>query len=100
MRIFIMRNSKFIRHPNREMFIDAQDDIYGPGNSFVTWEKHKGDEIPVKVIDGVKYTIASKCVQMSNGIWVGLEEQFPLEDYLNSHYKIKIDGNGYILVEE
>lgn len=95
-----MRNSKFIRHPNREMYSDSYNDIYGPGGSFITWEKHKGDEIPVKIIDGVKYTIASKCVQMSNGIWVGLEEQFQLEDYLNSNYLIKVDGNGFILVEE
>nr|DAF95707.1 MAG TPA: hypothetical protein [Myoviridae sp. ctCo31] len=44
-----MRNSKFIRHPNREMFIDAQDDIYGPGNSFVTWENIKGMKSRLKL---------------------------------------------------
>ena len=49
-----------IKHPIREWFAGCSDDLWGAGNSLINWEKHKGFDTPIKVINGEKYVISGK----------------------------------------
>lgn len=89
-----------IKHPIRDWFAGCYDDLWGAGGSLISWEKHKNDKIPVKVIDGVKYVISGKAHLLEDDkSWQAIEEQIKLDDYLASDLVLEIDGNGFKLVK-
>lgn len=89
-----------IKHPIREWFAGCSDDLWGAGNSLINWEKHKGFDTPIKVINGEKYVISGKAHLLEDEkSWQAIEEQISLKDYLESNLILDYDDNGYCLKE-
>nr|DAS83634.1 MAG TPA: hypothetical protein [Caudoviricetes sp.] len=89
-----------IKHPIRDWFAGSSDDLWGAGNSLINWEKHKGFDTPIKVINGEKYVISGKAHLLEDEkSWQAIEEQISLKDYLESNLILDYDDNGYCLKE-
>lgn len=90
-----------IKHPIREWFMGSYEDLWGVGNSLITWEKHKGMSTPIKIINGEKYVISGKAHPLDDNdkSWQAIEEQILLKDYLESNIVLDYDDNGYCLKE-
>ena len=89
-----------IKHPIRDWFAGSSDDLWGAGNSLINWEKHKGFDTPIKVINGEKYMISGKAHLLEDEkSWQAIEEQISLKDYLESNLILDYDDNGYSLKE-
>ena len=89
-----------IKHPIRDWFAGSSDDLWGAGNSLINWEKHKGFDTPIKVINGEKYVVSGKAHLLEDEkSWQAIEEQISLKDYLESNLILDYDDNGYSLKE-
>nr|DAY41614.1 MAG TPA: hypothetical protein [Caudoviricetes sp.] len=89
-----------IKHPIRDWFAGCYDDLWGAGCCLISWEKHKGFDTPIKLINGEKYVISGKAHLLEDGRgWQAIEEQILLKDYLESTLVLDYDDNGYCLKE-